>query len=153
MSFCPSVVLLLRRSVALLLCRSVASLLRCSVALSFCRSAYMEVMEGKGEMQKIKAAMRSVAASGDEILNCLQLSATKVTGLPKSAMPRFKLQLSSPIEELELKKNVGSPESRLRRIDGKVRRGGLLRRYPRGLCLRRRLTSGKQSGERWGAAL
>ena len=66
--------------------------------------ARMEVMEGEGEMQKIKAALRSVAASGDEILNCLQLSATKVTGLPKSAMPRFKLQLSSPIEELELTK-------------------------------------------------
>ena len=28
--------------------------------------------------------------------------ATKVTGLPESAMPRFKLQLSSQIEELEL---------------------------------------------------
>ena len=30
--------------------------------------------------------------------------ATKVTGLPESSMPRFKLQLSSPIEELELTK-------------------------------------------------
>ena len=66
--------------------------------------ACMEVMEGEGGMQKIKAALRSVAAGGDETLNCLQLSATKVTGLPKLAMPRFKLQLSSPIEELELMK-------------------------------------------------
>ena len=30
--------------------------------------------------------------------------ATKVTGLPESAMPRFKLQISYPIEELELTK-------------------------------------------------
>ena len=30
--------------------------------------------------------------------------ATKVTGFPESAMPRFKLQLSSPIEELEMAK-------------------------------------------------
>ena len=30
--------------------------------------------------------------------------ATKVTGLPESAMPRFKFELSSPIEELELTK-------------------------------------------------
>ena len=66
--------------------------------------ARMEVMEGEGEMQKIKAAMRSVAAGGDKTLNCLRLLATKVTGLPKTAMPRFKLQLSSPIKELELKK-------------------------------------------------
>ena len=66
--------------------------------------AHMEVMEGEGEMQKIKAALRSVAAGGDETLNFLLLSATKVTGLPKLAMPRFKLQLSSLIEELELTK-------------------------------------------------
>ena len=66
--------------------------------------ARMEVMEGEGEMQKIKADLWSVAASGDKNLNYLRLSVTKVTGLPESAMPRFKLQLSSPIEELELTK-------------------------------------------------
>ena len=55
-------------------------------------------------MQKIKADLRSVAAGGDETLNFLRLSATKVTGIPKLAMPRFKLQLSSPIDELELTK-------------------------------------------------
>ena len=55
-------------------------------------------------MQKIKAALRSIAADGDETLNCLRLSATKVTGLPESAMPRFKLQLSFLIEELEMTK-------------------------------------------------
>ena len=55
-------------------------------------------------MQKIKADLRSVAAGRDETLNCLQLSASKVTGLPESSMPRFKLQLSSAIEELELTK-------------------------------------------------
>ena len=71
------------------------------VARSVMDHACMEVMEGEGEMQNIKAALRLVAASGDETLNCLRLSATKVTGLPDSAMPRFKLQLSSPIEELE----------------------------------------------------
>ena len=64
----------------------------------------MEVMEGEGGMQKIKAALRSVAADRDETLNCPRLLATKVTGLPESTMPRFKLQLSSPIEELELMK-------------------------------------------------
>ena len=32
---------------------------------------------------------------------------TKVTGLTESAMSRFKLQLSSPIEELELTKIWG----------------------------------------------
>ena len=41
----------------------------------------MEVMEGEGEIQNIKEALRLVAASGDETLNCLQLSATKVTGI------------------------------------------------------------------------
>ena len=66
--------------------------------------ACMEVMEGEGEMQKIKAALRLVTAGGYETLNCLGLSVTKVKGLPKSAMPRFKLQLLSPIEELELTK-------------------------------------------------
>ena len=71
-------------------------------AHSVMERARMEVMEGKGDMHKIKAALRSVAAGGDETLNCLQLSVTKVTGLPESAMPRFKLQLLSPIEELEL---------------------------------------------------
>ena len=65
---------------------------------------HMEVMEGEGEMQKINAALRSVAAGGDETFNCLRLSAAKGTELPKLAMPRFKLQLSSPIEELELTK-------------------------------------------------
>ena len=66
--------------------------------------AHMEVMEGEGEMQKIKADMRSVTAGRDDTLNCLRLSATKVTGLPESAMPVFKLQLLSLIEELELTK-------------------------------------------------
>ena len=66
--------------------------------------ARMEVMEGKGRMQKIKAALRSVAAGGDDTLNLLRLSATKVTGLPELSMPRFKLQLSSLIKELELTK-------------------------------------------------
>ena len=55
-------------------------------------------------MQKIKEALRSVAAGGGENLNCLRLSATKVTGLPEPSIPRFKLQLSSTIEELELTK-------------------------------------------------
>ena len=55
-------------------------------------------------MHKIKAALRSVAAGGDETLNCLRLSVTKVTGLPGSAMPRFKLQLFYLIEEPELTK-------------------------------------------------
>ena len=44
--------------------------------------ARMEVMEGEGEMRKIKASLRFVAAGRDDTLNCLQLSATKVTGLP-----------------------------------------------------------------------
>ena len=34
--------------------------------------ARMEVMEGEGEMQKIKAALRLVATCRDETLNCLQ---------------------------------------------------------------------------------
>ena len=71
---------------------------------SIMEHARMEVMEGEGEMQNIKAALRSVATSGDQTLNCLWLSAMKVTGLPESAMPRFRLQLLSPIEELELTK-------------------------------------------------
>ena len=50
------------------------------VARSVMDHACMEVMEGEGEMQNIKAALRSVAASGDETLSCLRLSATKVTG-------------------------------------------------------------------------
>ena len=73
-------------------------------ARSVMNHARMEVMEGKGEMQKIKAALRSVAAGGYKTLNCLQLSAKTFTGLPESSMPRFKLKLSSPIEELELTK-------------------------------------------------
>ena len=55
-------------------------------------------------MQKTKADLISVAAGGYKTLNCLLLSATKFTGLPESAMPRFKLQLSSLIEELEMTK-------------------------------------------------
>ena len=73
-------------------------------ARSIMDHARMEVIEGEGGMQRIKAALRSVAAGGDETLNCLRLSATEVTGILESAMPRFKLQLSSPIEELELTK-------------------------------------------------
>ena len=59
------------------------------VARSVMDHACMEVMEEEGEMQMIKAALRSVAAGGDKTLNCLRLSSTKVTGLPESAMPRF----------------------------------------------------------------
>ena len=55
--------------------------------------ARMEVVEGEGGMQNIKAALKSVAVDGDKTLNCLQLSGTKVTGLHELAMPRFKLQL------------------------------------------------------------
>ena len=40
-------------------------------ACSVMDHARMEVMEGKGEMQKIKEALKSVAAGGDESLNCL----------------------------------------------------------------------------------
>ena len=73
-------------------------------ACSVMDHARMEVMEGKGGMQKIKAALRSVAAGGDKTLNCLRLSVTKVTRIPELEMPRFKLQILSPIEELELTK-------------------------------------------------
>ena len=40
-------------------------------ACSVMDHARTEVMEGKGEMQNIKAALRSVAISGDQTLNCL----------------------------------------------------------------------------------
>ena len=73
--------------------------------------ARMEVMEGKEEMQKIKADLRSVAAGGDKTLNCLWLSTTKVTGLPESAMPRFKLQIV-PDRVTGTDENMGSPELR-----------------------------------------
>ena len=43
-------------------------------ACSVMYHARMEVVEGEGGMQKIKAALRSVAAGGDETLNCLRLS-------------------------------------------------------------------------------
>ena len=89
--------------------------------------ACMEVMKGEEEMQKIKAALRPVAAGKDETLNCFRLSATKVTGLTKLSMPKFKLQLSSPIEELELTKirdplkaDVEGSTVRFKRVDSSV---------------------------------
>ena len=52
-------------------------------------------------------ALRSSGVKGADAMGAVILGferATKVTGLPELAMPRFKLQLSSPIEELELTK-------------------------------------------------
>ena len=53
--------------------------------------------------------------------------ATKVTGLPESTMPKFKLQLSSPIEELEptkiwdpLKTDAGGLTIRFEGVDSSV---------------------------------
>ena len=40
-------------------------------ARSIMDHARMEVMEGEGDMQKIKVALRLVASGGDETLNCL----------------------------------------------------------------------------------
>ena len=42
-------------------------------ACSVMYHAHMEVMEGEGEVHKIKASLRSVAAGRDETLNCLRL--------------------------------------------------------------------------------
>eukprot|EP00978_Attheya_sp_CCMP212_P004737 scaffold10372_cov44-Attheya_sp.AAC.1 len=64
--------------------------------------ARVEVMESEREIQTIKMALRQVASEGEQ--NSLKISAIKVVGLPEAAVPTFKLQLSSPIEELELTK-------------------------------------------------
>lgn len=69
--------------------------------------ARAKVMESENEIQKIKVALRSVAAAADESAaskNSLKVSALKVVGLPDAAKPTFKIQISSPVEELEITK-------------------------------------------------
>lgn len=73
-------------------------------------AARVQVMETENEIQKIKVALRSVAsaAGGDgsspSSTNFFNVSALKVVGLPDAAKPTFKIQMSSPVEELEIAK-------------------------------------------------
>mmetsp|Transcript_17692 Transcript_17692/g.51491 ORF Transcript_17692/g.51491 Transcript_17692/m.51491 type:complete len:545 (-) Transcript_17692:147-1781(-) len=70
-------------------------------------AARVQVMETENEIQKIKVALRSVAAATDasaSSTNSFIVSALKVVGLPDAAKPAFKVQMSSPVEELEIKK-------------------------------------------------
>lgn len=70
-------------------------------------AARVQVMESENEIQKIKVALRSVAAAADgsaASTNSFNVSALKVAGLPDAAKPTFKVQMSSPVEELEIKK-------------------------------------------------
>lgn len=64
-----------------------------------------EVVQTEKEIQSIKTTLRSIAAkaaSEEGSHNTLRIVAVKVSGLPTESKPKFKLQLSSPVEELEL---------------------------------------------------
>jgi len=68
-------------------------------------AARTDVMERESEIQSIKNALKNVSAStfsNDGAV--LRIMALKVSGLPEAAKPLFKVQLSSPIEELSLTK-------------------------------------------------
>jgi len=61
-----------------------------------------EVNKCDEEMQSIKAALRGITNANSSEANSLEIEFTKVEGLPESAKPTLKLQLSSPIEEFEV---------------------------------------------------
>lgn len=62
-----------------------------------------EIKQCEEEIQSIKTALRGIA-SGSSLseANSLQIEFTKVEGLPETAKPALKLQISSPIEESEV---------------------------------------------------
>eukprot|EP00535_Pseudo-nitzschia_heimii_P007925 CAMPEP_0197177302 /NCGR_PEP_ID=MMETSP1423-20130617/2956_1 /TAXON_ID=476441 /ORGANISM="Pseudo-nitzschia heimii, Strain UNC1101" /LENGTH=337 /DNA_ID=CAMNT_0042626827 /DNA_START=295 /DNA_END=1308 /DNA_ORIENTATION=- len=61
-----------------------------------------EVKKCDEEIQSIKAALRSIGSTNSSDPNSLEIEFTKVEGLPDTAKPALKLQLSSPIEELDV---------------------------------------------------
>lgn len=78
--------------------------------LEACRKA---VTDCEKEIQSIKEKIRAVVASGSagDGSNSLKISAIEVSGLPEKAEPNFKIQVSSPIEELSLSK-ISDPQSK-----------------------------------------
>eukprot|EP00536_Pseudo-nitzschia_multiseries_P009228 jgi/Psemu1/325552/estExt_fgenesh1_pg.C_2530005 len=61
-----------------------------------------EVKKCEQEIQSIKAALRGIGSVNSSEQNSLEIEFTKVEGLPESAKPTLKLQLSSPIEERDV---------------------------------------------------
>lgn len=61
-----------------------------------------EVKKCDEEIQSIKAALRGIGSANSPEANSLEIEFTKVEGLPETAKPTLKLQLSSPIEEREV---------------------------------------------------
>mmetsp|Transcript_27808 Transcript_27808/g.65347 ORF Transcript_27808/g.65347 Transcript_27808/m.65347 type:complete len:305 (+) Transcript_27808:282-1196(+) len=61
-----------------------------------------EVKKCEQEIQSIKVALRGIGSVNSSEQNSLEIEFTKVEGLPESAKPTLKLQLSSPIEERDL---------------------------------------------------
>lgn len=71
-------------------------------------AARFEVVESDKEISRIRTALRTLTSqppndSETEEYNSLVLSVEKVTGLPDAAKPTFNVQLSSPIEEQDIK--------------------------------------------------
>jgi len=61
-----------------------------------------EVKKCDEEIQSIKAALRGIGSANSPEANLLEIEFTKAEGLPETAKPNLKLQLSSPIEEREV---------------------------------------------------
>jgi len=61
-----------------------------------------EVKSCDEEIQSIKAALRRIGTPNSSEANKLEIEFTKAEGLPETAKPTLKLQLSSPIEEREV---------------------------------------------------
>mmetsp|Transcript_10095 Transcript_10095/g.15120 ORF Transcript_10095/g.15120 Transcript_10095/m.15120 type:complete len:549 (-) Transcript_10095:108-1754(-) len=65
-------------------------------------AASKEVREVALELNTIKNEMKKIALGGDneeEKENSFKVTALKITGLPESAQPKIKVELTSPIEE------------------------------------------------------
>lgn len=69
-------------------------------------AARMEVLEAEKQIQSIKASLRALGGNSNESQaeNSFKITIVKVSGLPESAEPIMKFQLSSPIEEVTLTK-------------------------------------------------
>lgn len=68
-------------------------------------AARIEVMECEKKIREVKETIKKVSKDEHtDSKNSLKISALKVSGLPEAAKPSFKIQISSPIEELHLTK-------------------------------------------------
>jgi len=61
-----------------------------------------EIKKCEEEIQSIKGALRGISSNNSSEANSLEIEFTKVEGLPDTAKPTLKLQLSSPVEERDV---------------------------------------------------